>query len=97
MTKINIDGILYVMPEKPNDGKYYEPKLIDNKACWVEVSQDSETATNQQIFNAIEFLNNTDWLIIRHRDQVELGLETSLTEIEYKSLLEKRQAKRDLI
>lgn len=43
----------------------------------------------------IEFLSETDWLVARHRDQLELGIETSLTNEQYQKLLEDRQAARD--
>lgn len=37
------------------------------------------------------FLKNTDWKVMRHKDQLELGIETSLTDEEYKELLKERQ------
>jgi hypothetical protein len=36
-------------------------------------------------------LDSTDWKVTRHRDQVELGLTTSLTDEEYLNLLQLRQ------
>lgn len=41
------------------------------------------------------FLNETDWKMTRHRDQVELGVETSLTDEEFKILLAQRQKARE--
>ena len=46
---------------------------------------------------ARKYLNNTDWLVIRHRDQLELNQETSLTQEEYIDLLEKRQQARERV
>ncbi|MBQ9246474.1 hypothetical protein IJ182_09435 [bacterium] len=46
---------------------------------------------------ARKYLNNTDWLVIRHRDQIELNIETSLTQEEYIDLLEKRQQARERV
>ncbi len=43
-----------------------------------------------------QMLSSTDWLIDRHRDQIEQGHPTSLTADQYKSLLAYRQALRDL-
>lgn len=43
------------------------------------------------------FLSDTDWKVIRHRDQLSLGVETSLTEAEYKELLKARQKARDAV
>ena len=36
-------------------------------------------------------LARTDWIITRHRDQVELGIVTSITNEQYLELLTKRQ------
>jgi len=42
-------------------------------------------------------LNDTDWLVIRHRDQLALGQTTSLTNEQYLDLLTKRQAARERV
>jgi hypothetical protein len=44
-----------------------------------------------------KFLADTDWKVIRHRDQVELGIATSLTAQEFQDLLSARQAARSAI
>lgn len=41
-------------------------------------------------------LNDTQWLVQRHRDQIEVGEQTTLTNEEYKALLTYRQALRDV-
>jgi len=46
---------------------------------------------------AKEILDSSDWQIIRHKDQKELGIETSLTDQEYIDLLLERQATREEI
>lgn len=46
---------------------------------------------------AKSFLNNTDWKVLRHADQKALGIATSLTDDEYKELLQKRQSARDTL
>ena len=66
------------------NGKYYSP---DSK----------EYQDHKKSIDARHFLNETDWQVLRHRDQKDLGLETSLTEQEYKELLQKRQEARSLI
>ena len=43
-----------------------------------------------------QILNNTDWLVQRHTEQVSLGVETSLSDSEYQSLIEYRAALRSL-
>jgi hypothetical protein len=47
--------------------------------------------------DAKQFLNDTDWKVIRHRDQVDAGVSTSLSEVEFAQLLTERQAARDKI
>lgn len=46
---------------------------------------------------AAEFLKNTDWKIMRHKEQQELGVELSLTEEEYIELIIERQERRNLL
>ena len=40
-------------------------------------------------------IRETDWMVIRHRDEIESGVETTLNEAGYISLLEHRQSLRD--
>lgn len=40
------------------------------------------------------FLNSTDWQVIRHKEQQDLGIETSLSEDEYLELITQRQERR---
>ena len=50
--------------------------------------------TNEESKN---YLNDTDWMVIRHRDQLALGQTTSLTDEQYLDLLAKRQAAREKV
>ena len=50
--------------------------------------------TNEEAKN---YLNDTDWIVIRHRDQLALGQTTSLTNEQYLDLLTKRQAARERV
>lgn len=50
-----------------------------------------------KVNQAIEFLNTTDWKVIRHRDQLALGIPTELCQAEYEDLLERRQRARNKI
>lgn len=43
----------------------------------------------------VQLLTSTDWLSIRHRDQVDAEQPTSLTAAQYSELLTYRQALRD--
>jgi hypothetical protein len=45
----------------------------------------------------LAFLDETDWLVTRHRDQVALGCECSLTNEEFEKLLNDRQVARESI
>ena len=52
---------------------------------------DSAKATARQ------FLADSDWQVLRHRDQVDAGIPTSMTAEEFSQLLTDRQAARDSI
>ncbi|HGS4560924.1 TPA: hypothetical protein ACMDRZ_003049 [Vibrio cholerae] len=43
------------------------------------------------------YLASTDWLVTRHRDQVDMEVNTSMTDVEYKELLLKRQEAREAV
>lgn len=43
------------------------------------------------------YLKSTDWQVIRHRDQLDLGIATSLTDAEYQALLAERQKARTAV
>ena len=47
--------------------------------------------------NSKRYLNDTDWLVIRHRDQLDLKQQTSLTNEQYLDLLAKRQLAREKV
>ena len=40
-------------------------------------------------------IRDTDWLVMRHRDEVDSGRGTTISETEYSELLEYRQSLRD--
>lgn len=54
---------------------------------------------NQELANkeALSFLEGSDWKILRHKDQQDLGIATSLTAQEYQDLLQERQMAREAI
>jgi len=60
-------------------------RVIENKDYSVDKEQEDQR-------NAVEkeFLNSTDWMILRHIRQKYLKLPTSLTEEEYEDLEKKR-------
>jgi len=82
------DRILYI-DEKIVDGKDYifvNGKYVKNTNAISDIALRNNGARG--------FLANTDWLVMRHRDQLELGIETSLTQEQYLDLLNKRQEAR---
>lgn len=59
----------------------------------IEASSQAESAKA----TARQFLADSDWQVLRHRDQVDAGTPTSLTVEEFAQLLTDRQAARDSI
>lgn len=56
-----------------------------------------ELLSKENSNEALAFLNSTDWKVIRHLDQLALGIETSLCEEEYLQLLQQRQESREAV
>lgn len=77
------------VPQRPHEHSI----LIDNE--WV-LDADTYLAEMDKS-EAAEFLKNSDWKIMRHKEQQELGVETSLTEEEYLDLIIERQERRNLL
>lgn len=77
------------VPKRPHDNAIYVNNewIIDADTYFYDLDK-SEAA---------EFLKNTDWKIMRHKEQQELGVELSLTEEEYIELIIERQERRNLL
>lgn len=69
-----------------NDYVYINGKYIKNTKAVADLLEQNKNARN--------YLTDTDWLVIRHRDQLDLNLETSLNNDQYLDLLNKRQEAR---
>ena len=85
------ERILY-LNEKIVDSKdyvYINNKYIKNTKAVADLLEKNKTARN--------YLTDTDWLVIRHRDQLDLRQETSLTNEQYLDLLAKRQVARESV
>lgn len=85
------ERILYI------DGKIVDSEnyiLINNKYVKKTKAITELVNTNNE---SKKYLNETDWLVIRHRDQLDLKQETSLTHEQYLDLLAKRQAAREKV
>jgi hypothetical protein len=74
------------VPQKPHENAVFENNewIIDVDYYFTE----TESA------ESLEFLNSTDWQIIRHKEEQDLGLETSLSDEEYLELITKRNKMR---
>lgn len=69
-----------------NNYVYINGKYIKNTKAVADLLEQNKKARN--------YLTDTDWLVIRHRDQLDLNLETSLNNDQYLDLLNKRQEAR---
>lgn len=75
--------------DKNGHYKKYSNSAIQELRSIQQIEKDNNTALN--------FLNDTDWMVTRHRDQLAMGIETSLNEEEYNNLLQQRQEARDKV
>ena len=89
--KIPIERIIYLDGTIRDMDNYF---YIEGKYIPKNVELERQFSINTE---ARTFLNDTDWLVIRHRDQQELGIEKSLSDDEYLALLEKRQEARQKV
>jgi hypothetical protein len=73
----------------------FETQVVEVPGYTVEIT-DLTAQLEQEKANAEAeaFLAGSDWKVIRHRDQQELGIATSLTGEEFQSLLQERQMAR---
>lgn len=85
------ENIIYINGKICNSDDYV---FIDEK--YVKRTKAVSDLINTNI-EAKNYLSDTDWLVIRHRDQLDLKLQTSLTEDQYHDLLNKRQAARERV
>ena len=98
----NIKILSYSGNIPPERILYQNGKIEDiNNFIFVNGKYVKRTKTIENIFNtnktAKKYLSDTDWLVVRHRDQLDLKQKTSLTENQYLDLLEKRQEAREKV
>ena len=70
-----------------------ENELEDNEASELEahkIQNLKDRLIDKAKFNVANKLSSTDYKVIRHRDQQALKVETSLSEVEYQTLLKER-------
>ena len=82
------DPNTYYLDESGHFKKYSKEKIAEIKETQQILSDNNE---------ALNFLNDTDWMVTRHRDQQSMGITTSLTEEQYTNLLKERQEARDKV
>lgn len=75
-------------------GQYCSPLVIGEPLVPIE---DIDSYIHAIELSALNNLSSTDWKVIRHKDQIELGVPTSLTDDEYLTLLKQRQEWRNSI
>lgn len=81
----------YSLIEIPDDGNNY---IFQDGEAVIKENQPNQETINLE---ARRFLYDTDWKVIRHRDQLDLGIETSLTNEEFQELLMQRQEARERV
>lgn len=102
-----IISILNYAPNVPNSVLVIDipdeaAENIKNQTHFFDVATRSVQPVSQAVLdkkqtelrNAVEreYLNSTDWMVLRHIRQKTLGIATSLTEAEYVDLEQKRNA-----
>lgn len=87
--------IVVTIPDSDHDLLLAKTHYYNTTTRRVEpVSSDEIAREAQQDANGQEreFLNSTDWKVLRHIRQKHLGIATTLTEAEYTALEEQREA-----
>ena len=76
-----------------------EPAKVRLRSEFSIEVEDITAQVEQQKVNseALKFLADTDWMVLRHRDQLAANITTSLSYSEYEKLLHDRQQARDAI
>jgi hypothetical protein len=80
--------------QPPQLTKYYEELKWENNNWVIYNNPDKAMELVRQIRNKL--LSETDWLILRHQDEIARGVQTTLTAEQYQELLTYRQELRDL-
>ena len=82
----DVEGSIGLPEGYINDGIIRDSAYAVDENGMVELSEKYLSKRN---------LNNTDWKVIRHRDQLAQGIDTSLSDEEYQALLTERQSWRE--
>lgn len=74
----------------------FEALITELDSFLYEDNNDEQAPIETSDIVRISTLQNTDWYVSRHQEQVSLGLQTTLSQQQYEELLTYRQALRDL-
>jgi hypothetical protein len=102
-TQEELDSALEIIPEvigiQEEGGEEVEitPSLAVLPKTYEVIIEELDTTQEQINIESLDYLRNTDWVVLRHIGQLALGVPTSLTSIEYTELEQLRQNARDLI
>ena len=90
------DGYFKISDEDrvPSDLSEWDTEEFKNNSTQKDANKEAREFLSEGGFPGQK---GTGWKVTRHRDNVENGDETSLTDEEFKALLTERQAKRDLV
>ncbi len=82
--------------EGPLDPRMVFGKIFSN-GQFIDIEKTAVEKQAEMNLTETLYLKDTDWKVIRHRDQLALGIPPSLTDGEYKALLEARQQARNAV
>ena len=69
----------------------------EDQIALIIADEQAKEAAKQESKKAATFLGATDWKVLRHQDEVALGVPTSLTAEEYQGLLVARREARSKV
>ncbi len=79
------------------DGAWTVSELPPKKLIQTPAEEELTLAKQSSLWaERAYYLTSTDWLVMRHRDELSIGLNTTLTPSNFTSLLEYRQRLRDI-
>lgn len=89
-----IMSVVTSMPQLPEG---WEVLGLADELPEAMVEIEAQSLSDKEKAEALQFLNETDWKVLRHRDQLEMNMTTSLSSEEFDQLLIDRQMARNKI
>lgn len=95
-----ITGEVFAFESDGSQDDYIKPEMVEMSAVEIEAHL-NPVPTTEQLASQIrikrdQLLNDSQWLVLRHRDEVDAAEPTTLTHEQYLSLLSHRQQLRDI-